>query len=685
MKNYLLSLLLFGITIENIAQQGPRQDLDLEAFVRNIVGIPTENLNYDELLENFAQLNAHPIDLNKATKSQLSALYLLSNQQIEALLQHRDAVGGFQSIYELQAIETLDLKLIKQILPFVTVQNNAFSGDNLKSSLRESSQYLILRHARVLEQKKGFSPLQGRETVRYLGTPGSLFMRYKLFHAKDISAGFTLEKDDGERLGFDKRQKKLIADFSSIHVFLQNKGRWKNIALGDYSLQLGQGLVQAAGFYLGKGAETILNVRRNSLGIRPYSSVIEQNFLRGAAATYQLGGFELTAFGSKTNRSANKVLDKATNQFIVTSLDTDGYHRTQSELDDKNVLTEQTVGGSIKWKNRNQNFEMEINGQETNFSLPYIRTPRSYNTHEFKGSNHHILSHAYSYIGTGINIFGETARSKSGGLGMVHGGIVSLGKKSDLSLSYRRYDRNFHSFYANGFGEGSRNINEKGLYIGYKFNPNRQWIYTASADFFKFPEQKFGVSQPSQGFEFLQRIGYKPTKTTEWFLQYREQHKQQDITIDKNKVLGNEIKRNLIAHYEKEPNSNWLYSTTLQATNYKIDYAKATYGIALIQNATYKTMRWRLNGRLAYFNAKAFDNRIYAYEQDVLYAFSFPAYYGHGLRHYLLVTYKANRNFDYQLRWSRTDLFNEKTIGSSLDEINKPHRSELKMQVRWSF
>ena len=101
-----------------------------------------------------------------------------------------------------------------------------------------------------------------------------------------------------------------FCDTSSFHFFLQNKGKWKSIAIGDYTLQIGQGLVLASGFYLGKGAETILTVRRNSLGIRPYSSVIENNFFRGAAATYQIGGFEFTGFASRNRRSGNLVYDK---------------------------------------------------------------------------------------------------------------------------------------------------------------------------------------------------------------------------------------------------------------------------------------------------------------------------------------------------------------------------------------
>ncbi|MDB5240154.1 MAG: hypothetical protein JWP57_779, partial [Spirosoma sp.] len=79
------------------------------------------------------------------------------------------------------------------------------------------------------------------------------------------------------------------------------------------------------------------------------------------------------------------------------------------------------------------------------------------------------------------------------------------------------------------------------------------------------------------------------------------------------------------------------------------------------------------------------DSRQYVYERDVLYAFSFPAYFNRGVRHYLLAQYSLNRHLDLWVRWARTDYTNIETVGSGLDQINAPHKSEIKMQMRWRF
>jgi hypothetical protein len=685
-KATLLLFLAFNLILPKIfAQDYPKQNIDFQAFIQNIIGIPSDNLNYDELLESLGQLYINPIDLNKANYAQLASLFLLNDVQIKNILNHRNQTGEFTSIYELQAIEGIEMDLIYKIIPFITVKQPALSINSVENSVSKANQTFILRSTNILEQKKGYTPLKGKETVRYLGTQGGLYMRYKLFHAKDISLGFTLEKDDGETYKLNPKKQQYLFDFSSVHFQVQNKGHWKNITLGDYTMQFGQGLVLSSGFYLGKGAETILSVRRNSLGIRPYTSVIESNFFRGVGATYQLGQFEFTSFFARNKRTANLVINKNTKEKTVSSIDADGYHRTQSELDDKAILVEQNLGFNAHWQNKANNFQLEFTGLKTDYSLPLLKADKPYNKYEFKGNQQQIGSLSYSYIVNNLNFFGETAKSKSGGIGTVNGLLISTSKKTDLSFVYRNYAKNFHSFYANSFGENSRNINENGAYIGFKYSPNRRWISTSSFDYFRFPELKFGVDGPSKGLEFLQRITHSPTKTTHWNIQYREQHKEQNLKVEKINVVTNTIKRNIILDFETAISNRISLKSRLMGSNFHFAKQAKTKGFAIVQDARLELNKINFNARLAYYNTDDYDNRQYVYEQDVLYAFSFPAYYNKGLRTYLLMTYKPIKATEIQIRWARTELLNKTTIGSGLEEIAKPHKTELKIQLKWNW
>ena len=111
------------------------------------------------------------------------------------------------------------------------------------------------------------------------------------------------------------------------------------------------------------------------------------------------------------------------------------------------------------------------------------------------------------------------------------------------------------------------------------------------------------------------------------------------------------------------------------------------HGYLLYQDIIYSFPRFplRLSGRFAIFETDSYDNRLYAYENDVLYAFSVPAYSGKGTRMYLLANYKFSRSFEAWARWSQFYYPDRETIGTGLEEIDGNRKSEVKVQVRVRF
>ncbi len=89
---------------------------------------------------------------------------------------------------------------------------------------------------------------------------------------------------------------------------------------------------------MGKSAEAILSVKKNSRGILPYSSVLETDFFRGVCVTYSiLKQVELTGFYSNNNRDGGIRYDTLDRQWITTSLDNYGMHRTQKNWKVKEI------------------------------------------------------------------------------------------------------------------------------------------------------------------------------------------------------------------------------------------------------------------------------------------------------------------------------------------------------------
>ena len=684
----LLLLYLLVCTFNTYAQEYPRKEINIRNFIQDIVGNPDGGVNED-LFESLYQNYLHPIDLNKVTREQLASVYILSEKQLNAFFDYRQKVGNLLSIYELQAITDFDLRTIYKLIPFIAVKPDGLSFGTLTDGFGGSNQYLLLRYAQILETKKGFTEPDARSKVRYEGSPFKLYARYKMSSQKDFSLGFTIEKDEGESQ---------LTDFKSFHIQLQNKGHWKNITLGDYQLQLGQGLVSSAGFYIGKGSETVLTTRRNQLGIRPYTSTLENNFFRGIAATYQLGKFDIMGFYSRIKRDANLVQDKATNLEYASSLLTSGLHRTLSEIADQSILTEENIGTDITYKNKDNTLQIGFTVLKTNFEKPIQKAEKEYNLYEFSGKDNFLMGLHYSYSYQNFNFFGEIARSSSGGIGAVSGVLGSLGKRTDFSVLFRKYDQDFHSFYANGFSENSRNINETGLYLGVKHALTKTWALAGYFDYFQFPWYRYLVDkQPTSGFDYLGRITYQPSKTLQLFFQFRQEDKEENTKItetyfnkgtEKNRevtVIRNRTRRIFIANVDYKISKIWNIQTRASYSTYKFDGQGFTQGFAIAQDVNADLGKLSFSSRLAFFKTDDYDNRQYFYEQDVLYAFTFPAYYQHGIRHYLMVQYKLTRNVDVWVRWARTDLFDGGIFSSGLEEIPLSHRSEVKFQLRLHF
>ena len=120
---------------------------------------------------------------------------------------------------------------------------------------------------------------------------------------------------------------------------------------------------------------------------------------------------------------------------------------------------------------------------------------------------------------------------------------------------------------------------------------------------------------------------------------------------------------------------------------YKRTGHETGYGYLLYQDVLIRPPEkpYDISLRYAIFDTDTYDERIYAYENDVLYAFSIPAYYYKGSRFYILFKYEITDWLDFWLRYATTWYSNQNTIGNDLDEIQGSRRSEVKAQLRFKF
>ena len=107
----------------------------------------------------------------------------------------------------------------------------------------------------------------------------------------------------------------------------------------------------------------------------------------------------------------------------------------------------------------------------------------------------------------------------------------------------------------------------------------------------------------------------------------------------------------------------------------------------IYQDVTYKALSFPVSfsARLAYFDTETYNARIYAYESDVLYGYSFPAYYNRGMKAYIVLRYNIHRNISTWFRVSNLFWSDREEIGSGLERIDGKSRTDIKVQLRFKF
>lgn len=682
-------VLALAMATPAVGQSPPKQEIDIYSFIEELFAVQDEDISYDDLYESLFQLYADPLDLNRATFEDFASLYLLTPVQIEAIIGYRRLNGDFLSVYELQAVPGLDMSDIRRMLPFVTTENTNQSGKPLlQRILSERNNYLIVRTERTVQPVRGFSPpdtaSDGSLSSKYAGGPFKHYARFRVSHPGDFSLGLTMEKDAGEKFSWQPGERQYGFDYYSFHVQVKNQGRFSAVNVGDYQLQMGQGLVFGAGFAPGKGGETLLTTKRNSIGLMPYSSVLETGFFRGAAATYSLGRFELTGLVSRLRQDGNIRTDSLPTgpEETISSVLSTGLHRTAAELTGRDRVAENAAGGALVY--RYGGLQVGINVLHSQFSTAIRKRPALYSQFEFAGQSNTVGSIHFSKLWQNTQFFGEAARSASGGTGLIGGLMLSITNELGISLVGRSYDRHFHSFYARAFGENTRNINEKGLYWGVKWRPLAALTFTAYYDKFSFPWLRYNVDAPSDGHEYLAMATYSFSKGTRAYAQFRQQVKAVSSDIDENVSIAVPGQRETLAiNLDHDTGQLLSFKSRVQLSRY-IEQGPASHGIALVQDINATLGRWKLSSRFAVFDAD-YQNRLYVYEKDVLYAFSIPAYSGTGIRSYLMLQYKASRKVTVWARWARFTYPNQEAIGSGLQEISGSVRSDIKLQLKVSF
>ncbi len=255
-----------------------------------------------------------------------------------------------------------------------------------------------------------------------------------------------------------------------------------------------------------------------------------------------------------------------------------------------------------------------------------------------------------------VDLWGEMAASQGDQWGWATIMGLRVNPITDLNLLaiYRYYSPGYDNLYANALCSTTRVYDEHGGYLGLEYNRLKNWQLSIFGDVWK------------DGYETMAQAHFISPKNYKMHMRLRAKSKNE---IDTYSARWNAV-------WEL---GQWKLKTQLDAN---MVYAKEswTYGVSLFQDMEYQFIRVPivLQLRAQAFDARAWNNRVYIYENDVLYAYAIPFVYGLGGRFWLNARYKINDIFAVYLRVSET-VYQE---AWAMEHNKKNTRTDVHMLLR---
>ena len=374
------------------------------------------------------------------------------------------------------------------------------------------------------------------------------------------------------------------------YIQLKDIGPMKTVVAGNYQASFGYGLVVGSPFKRGKSAY-IQSTATTDEGLKKYSSVGDRyNYFHGVGATARVSSWADVS----AFYSLRKGKEKAWNHVVG-------------------------VNATGRWKRLKVGVtameEIRQSGDEAK-------------RREAKGA---MGGNARWNMGK-VDIWGEVATSHGNkwGVGVITG--VRYRPISDVNLLaiYRYYSPEFDNVYANSLCSWSRMKDEHGGYLGIEYNRLKNWQLSAFGDVWK------------TGFETMVQADFIPEKNYRMHTRFRVKRKDEKDTYS--------LRWNMVYEF-----GQWKMKT--QADGNMVQAKGAwTYGWSVLQDVEYRFSEVPivLQLRAQAFDAREWNNRVYIYENDVLYAYAIPFVYGLGGRFWLNARYKINDTFSVYLRVSET-------------------------------
>ena len=642
----------------------------------------------ENLYDDYVYWHAHPININRADSTELLQLGFLTDRQIEGIHYYIYRYGALHSVGELMLIPELDYHTRQLLSYFVTFgppeEKKEDALDTWRRMLTRGRSELSSRLDIPLYSRAGYAPrtqsqLDAAPSRYYTGNALYHNLRYNYRYGTRLSWGISTEKDAGEPI-FTATPP--LPDYLSGYIQLGDMGILKNLVVGNYRLRFGQGLILNSDFALGK-TMLMQGLGRQSASIKPHRGTGEGDYYTGAAATLAWHSWQLTTFASYRR------FDATLNGAAISTLKTDGYHRTPTEQTRRGNTRGNLFGAHIGYSNHG--LHVGLTAMYQSFNRLFAPPTQDYKRYAPQGHTFFNASADYAWHHHRLSIIGETALDGKGSVATLNMLRVKAVDGLHFTLLQRYYAHDFWALEGKSFSTSSDIRNEQGVYLGAEWQPHRRFVLTAYADGYHFPYLRYRVSASSYGTDGVVTARYMPNSEHNLLLRYRFRLKQRDVADGyrlPNGGLLNEWTHRLRLQWSGTLTSLLSLQTMMEGCFVQAE--KHAMGVMASAQGTYSPTlgqhTLRLSCGLTAFRAD-YAARLYGYERGLLYAYNYQMYYGTGLRSYLLLQYshKEAPRLTATAKLGATYYFDRISIGSGASMIDACHREDVQLQVRYTF
>lgn len=656
---------------------------DWRVYLEQMAEDMPDGESVDNIYEELLFLEVNPMNLNTVTEEELMNFPLFSPEQALGVSDFLKKNRKVYSVYELRNVNALDYNIVERVLPFFIAGDEEPERKlSLGEMVKMGKHDVKYRVDKTLEQRAGYkeypdSIILKYPNRKYLGEDFYTSVRYSFSYREKIEFGFLGEKDAGEPL-FIRGEKKGF-DHYGAHFILRDVGILKTLALGDYRISFGQGLVLNNDFGLPK-SWSAGNLIKRTREPRKHASMAESGYFRGIAATVGMDRLSVTGFFSEKPFDAN--ISEAGE---ITSFKTDGYHRVPLDMSKRNNSRELVTGANVNY--RSDRFQLGASGIYHLYNRKYNPVMRDYNVNYLRGKDNTNFSVDYSFRLGRFNAGGETAMSGNGAVATVNAieYTPDLAHVGALSLLYRDYPVDYQAMHAQAFSDGNV-FNERGLFISSTLYPFARMTLLVYADLLRHPWVRYNVDAPSSVKDLQVNAIYAQSRNTSFEMRYSLKEKEKNMKPfekDVNYVLPY-VTHKLRLRYLTTTVRGWEFRSTADLALYQVQYYPFEKGAMLSQNIGYRgDGPWRGDIFVGVFKADSYYARLYSYERNIMSTFYMPSFYGEGTRLALSGRYEFGKHLSISAKIGYTRYFDREEISNGTEMIRGNSRTDIYTYINW--